>query len=152
MYIFLIVVHLIACVVLVLTILMQSGRGGGLSESFGASSTATIFGTSASNFLQKATTVCAIVFLLTSLSLAVLSSRRSRSLMQLDKIRQTLPKARREVMPGGSREAGPAPDPEVVTEEVESVAEAVEKEAAKEGPAPAVDGRTGAPVEAPIAE
>jgi preprotein translocase subunit SecG len=129
MYIFLIVVHLIACIVLVLTILMQSGRGGGLSESFGSSSTATIFGTSASNFLQKATSVCAIVFLLTSLSLAVLSSRKSRSLMQLDKIRQVLPQAQREVLPGELPDAIPAEGVETAADEVE-----------------------GAPVEAPAAE
>lgn len=100
MFIFLIVIHIFACLVLVATILLQSGRGGGLSESFGAgSSTSTIFGTSASTFLQRATSVCAIVFLLTSLSLAILSSRRSRSLMELNRIKRVLPQATRQVMP-----------------------------------------------------
>ncbi len=100
MYTFLIAVHVIACIVLILTILLQSGRGGGLSEAFGSSSTSTIFGTSASTFLQRATSTCAIIFLLTSLTLAVLSSRRSKSLMELEKIRQVLPPAQREAIPG----------------------------------------------------
>lgn len=81
MYIFLIVLHVFVSMVLILVILMQAGRGGGVSEIFGASSTHTIFGTSAGKFLQKATATCAVLFIITSLSLAVLSSRRSRSLM-----------------------------------------------------------------------
>jgi len=81
MYIFLIVVHVIASLLLITSILLQAGRGGGLSEMFGGSSTQTIFGTSAGDFLKKATTVTAIAFLSTSLLLAVFSSRRSRSLV-----------------------------------------------------------------------
>lgn len=82
MYIFLMVVHVIACMVLIGVILMQAGRGGGVSEIFGGSSTQTIFGTSATKFLTRATGACAIIFIITSLSLAVLSSKRSRSLME----------------------------------------------------------------------
>ncbi len=98
MYIVLITVHIIACLVLVMVILLQSGRGGGLSETFGASGS-TIFGANTATFLQKATTVCAITFLVTSLSLAILSSRRSRSIMDLDKIKKMLPVAAKEEMP-----------------------------------------------------
>jgi preprotein translocase subunit SecG len=81
MYALLIVVHVIASIVLILVILLQAGRGGGLSEAFGMSSTQTFFGTSATKFLQRATSVCAVVFLLTCLSLAALSTQRSHSLM-----------------------------------------------------------------------
>lgn len=106
MFIALITLHVIACIVLILVILLQSGRGGGLSESFGSSSTSTIFGTSASTFLQRATSICAIVFLVTSLSLAVLSSRRSKSLMQLEKIKAALPKAEKQELPIGEGKEG----------------------------------------------
>ncbi len=82
MYTFLMVLHVFVSMVLILVILMQAGRGGGVSEMFGGSSTQTIFGTSAAKFLTKATAACAILFIVTSLSLAVLSSRRSRSLMK----------------------------------------------------------------------
>lgn len=67
--------------VLILVILLQTGRGGGVSEVLGGSSTKTIFGTSATKFLVRATAVCAVLFIVTSLSLAVLSSMRARSLM-----------------------------------------------------------------------
>ena len=82
MYTFLIVLHVFVSIILILAILLQAGRGGGLSEMFGGSSTQTIFGTSTTKFLTRATAVCAVIFLITCLSLAVLSSRRSRSLME----------------------------------------------------------------------
>ena len=82
MYALMIVVHIIACITLIMVILLQAGRGGGLSETFGMSPNKTIFGTSATTFLTKATEVCAVIFLLTCLGLAVLSSRHSHSLME----------------------------------------------------------------------
>lgn len=69
---------------MVSVILLQAGKGGGLAETFGGGggSQMTIFGQKASAFLTKATTVSAVLFLCTSLSLAVLSSRRQKSLME----------------------------------------------------------------------
>ena len=42
---------------------------------------------------------CSVIFLVTSLTLAVLSSRRSRSIMELERIKRALPQAQREEMP-----------------------------------------------------
>ena len=89
MFTFLMVVHVFVSIVLILVILMQAGRGSGLSEMFGGSSAPTIFGTSAAKFLTKATAVCAVLFIITSLSLAVLSSRRSKSLMTAQPVEVT---------------------------------------------------------------
>ncbi len=86
LYSFVMVVHIFVSMVLILVILMQAGRGSGLSEMFGANSTQTIFGTSASNFLMKATAVSAVIFIFTCLTLAVLSSKRSRSLMESSRV------------------------------------------------------------------
>jgi preprotein translocase subunit SecG len=88
LYGLLITVHVIASLVLIIVILLQAGRGGGLSETFGMSSTQTIFGTSATRFLQNATSVCAVVFLLTCLSLAAMSTQRSRSLMETQRMKK----------------------------------------------------------------
>lgn len=85
MYTVFMVVHIFVSMVLILVILMQAGRGGGVSELFGGTSTQTVFGTSVTKFLMRATAACAILFIITSLSLAVLSSRRSRSLMESGK-------------------------------------------------------------------
>lgn len=82
MYIFVLIIHIIASLVLVLVILLQAGRGGGLSEAFGGGAAQTIFGTKAATFLTRATAVCAVLFLITSLSLAVLSGLRTKSLLE----------------------------------------------------------------------
>ncbi len=77
------VVHVVACLVLILVILLQAGRGQGLSgASMGGSSTQSIFGTRAADFLTKATTVSAILFLVTCISLDLMYARRSRSLLE----------------------------------------------------------------------
>ncbi len=74
-----IIVHCLVSVLLAVIILMQSGRGGGLTEAF--ASAESIFGAKTNTFLIKATTFLAVIFLVTSLSLAFLSSRKDKSLM-----------------------------------------------------------------------
>ncbi len=88
MYTVVLIVHIVASLVLIAVILFQAGKGGGLAETFGGGggSQTTIFGQKASAFLTKATTVSAILFLCTSLTLAVLSSRRQKSLMENVKV------------------------------------------------------------------
>ena len=123
MYLFLIVTHVTACLVLVCVILLQAGKGGGLSETFGAGSTSTIFGTSASTFLKKATAVCAALFLITSLSLTILSSHRAKSIMRLERLK--------EVMPDVEKPSIPMPGMTVVPQETKEEKEIpLEKEAA----------------------
>ena len=75
-----IVLHVIACVLLIVLILIQRGRGGGLVESF--SGVESMFGTKTSVFLTRFTTILSIIFFCTCLSLALLSARQSRSLMR----------------------------------------------------------------------
>jgi len=79
--IFLVILHVIVSLVLILVILLQAGKGGGLSESFGGASQQ-LFGTKSSAFLNRATAVCAILFLATCLSIGILSSHGRRSLME----------------------------------------------------------------------
>jgi len=82
--------HVIACIILIAVILLQAGRGGGLSETFGGESQQTIFGTKTSLFLSRATIVAAGLFLFTSLLLGIMTSRRGKSLIDLQR-RQGLP-------------------------------------------------------------
>ena len=76
-------IHVIACVILIGVILLQAGRGGGLSETFGIDSQKTLFGTKANVFLTRATITAACLFLVTSLLLGVLTSRRGKSIIAL---------------------------------------------------------------------
>ena len=77
---FITVIHVIACALLIIMILIQRGRGSGLVEAF--SGVESMFGTKTSAFLARTTTVLSVIFFLTCLSLAILSARQSRSLMQ----------------------------------------------------------------------
>lgn len=81
MYVFLIIFHIIAAFVLIGVILLQAGRGGGLADSFGGSQLQSLFGTKSTTVLTRLTTVCAIVFIFTCLSLAILSSHRAKSVV-----------------------------------------------------------------------
>jgi len=84
MFIFLTVLHVMACVFLILVILLQAGRGGGLSEMFGGGGDQTqkMFGTQTNVFLVKLTSVMATMFILTSITLAVMSANRGKSLLR----------------------------------------------------------------------
>jgi len=59
---------------------MQAGRGGGLTEGFAAAEN--MFGARTNEFMVRATAVLAVIFLVTSLTLANLSARRDQSLME----------------------------------------------------------------------
>lgn len=76
---FVIALHVVVCVFLAIFILMQSGRGGGLTEQFAAAES--VFGANTNVFLVKATSVLAAFFIMTCLSLAFLSSQKDKSLM-----------------------------------------------------------------------
>jgi len=71
--------HAVVSIMLLVIILMQSGRGGGLTESF--ASAESMFGAKTNEFMIKATTVFASLFLITCLGLAVYSSQKGKSLM-----------------------------------------------------------------------
>ena len=81
LYPLILTVHLIACFILIAVILLQAGRGGGLSD-MGSGAAQSVLGTRGASLLTRATTACAVIFMLTSLSLAILSAQRGRSLME----------------------------------------------------------------------
>jgi len=99
----LIILHVFVSIVLIAVILLQAGKGGGLSGAFGGASQE-LFGTKSSAFLNRATSVCAILFLITCLSLGVISSRQRVSLMESVSLT--------EAPPVGPSEAGALPIPE----------------------------------------
>jgi len=101
-----IAIHVIVSLVLIFVILLQAGRGGGLSESFGGSSTQTLFGTKTSLFLRRATEVSAIVYILTCLTLAVMTSHKGRSLVGGRVMRPPVSEAQ----PGVPQPLAPLPD------------------------------------------
>ncbi|MDN3651170.1 preprotein translocase subunit SecG [Thalassotalea ponticola] len=74
------VIYLIIALVLVGFILLQQGKGADMGASFGAGSSATIFGSSGSgNFMTKTTTILATCFFLISLVLGNLTAQRTKA-------------------------------------------------------------------------
>ena len=77
MRIFLISLHVIVSAILIGMVLLQKGKGADIGAAFGGASQ-TVFGPrGAQSFLAKLTTGAAILFMLTSLGLAITSSKRS---------------------------------------------------------------------------
>jgi len=75
-YTLLLILHLISAIVLIFVVLLQAGRGGGLSGAFGTGmGTETLFGARTGDMLTRATAVMATIFIVTSLGLAYLSAR-----------------------------------------------------------------------------
>ena len=95
MYGLIIGIHIIVCILLMGIVLIQSGRGGGLTGNF--SSMEALFGTKTNSFLTRTTAVLATLFIITCLSLTLISSKRSRSLIEQtrpnDAVGQAPPKA-----------------------------------------------------------
>jgi preprotein translocase subunit SecG len=76
------ILHILVCVALVMIVLLQAGKGAEMGAAFGGASQ-TIFGsTGAMGFMTKLTTVAAIIFMLTSLVLALSSARKASSVMK----------------------------------------------------------------------
>jgi preprotein translocase subunit SecG len=75
MLILLLIIHIFVCFFLIGIVLLQSGKGAELGAAFGGSSQ-TLFGSrGAATFLNKMTTVAAIVFMISSLTLAVITAK-----------------------------------------------------------------------------
>ncbi len=75
MFTLILIIHIIVCFFLIFIVLVQSGKGAELGAAFGGSSQ-TLFGArGAATFFSKLTTIAAIVFMITSLSLAMIESR-----------------------------------------------------------------------------
>jgi preprotein translocase subunit SecG len=79
------ILHIISAIALVLIVLLQTGRGSEIGAAFGSGASQTLFGSSGtSGFMTRVTTVAVIVFMLTSLVLAMMySSGRTSSRMSI---------------------------------------------------------------------
>jgi preprotein translocase subunit SecG len=120
----LVILHVLVCVFLIAVVLLQRGKGAEIGAVFGGGGSSTVFGSrGAGNFLTKLTTASAIIFMITSISLAYVWTKRSE-----DRLFQDLENVEQEAAP----EAAPS---EGVFEEVETVP----AEPAPEAEAPAAE-------------
>jgi len=117
MYTAVVVLHIIVSLFLIFIILIQSSKGAEMGAAFGGSNQ-TLFGSrGAATFLNKLTTAAAVLFMLTSLSLAIISVKRgSVSVMSSVPVRESAERSPRAggknqpAAPGqGEVQKGPAP-------------------------------------------
>jgi preprotein translocase subunit SecG len=96
-YFMLVTLHVIICGLLIIVIMLQSGEAADLAGAFGGAGSQTAFGPrGAATFLSKATTWCAIMFMLTSMALTMhqnstVASTGSSVLQQFSKTSKSVP-------------------------------------------------------------
>ena len=109
------IVHIFVCLVLMFVVLLQQGKGGGMGSAFGGASAQVFGGSGAGNILTRATAICAGIFMLTSVTLAYMSSSGDRALRSKVAEEQTKVKDRgtkrekSEATPSTSGSAGSMP-------------------------------------------
>ncbi len=90
MHILVVIIHVLVAIILILMVLLQKGKGADIGAAFGGASQ-TVFGPrGAQSFLSKLTTGAAVLFMVTSLVLAITESKKS-SVMEGVKQEQTAP-------------------------------------------------------------
>jgi len=107
----LVTLHVMVCFVLVIVIMLQSGNAADLAGAFGGAGSQTAFGPrGAASFLSRATTWCAIVFMLTSLTLSVKRAPVAGDLATGSVLEQTAPAQPAQKTPAPSPAPAQAPN------------------------------------------
>ncbi|MCC6552433.1 MAG: preprotein translocase subunit SecG [Polyangiaceae bacterium] len=78
------ILHVFVCLFLILVVLLQQGKGGGMGSAFGGATAQVFGGRGAGNFMTRLTAICAVIFIATSVSLAYLSSAGDRELREFE--------------------------------------------------------------------
>jgi len=140
MLIFVSIIHVLACVILILVILLQTGKGSDLGAMLGGGGSNTLFGsTGASTFLSKLTTGVAVLFMITCLALAYLSAHEQT--VTVDGSAPTALPVDQAVTPEQTQDSmEAAPDqPAAEGDAAEAAPEAAQPAAEAEAPEPAAE-------------
>jgi preprotein translocase subunit SecG len=128
------IIHVLICIILIIAVLLQSGKAADLAGAFGGVGSQTAFGPrTTATILSKVTQVCAILFMLTSLGLWVLSGKESRSAVSGEPTPAQSTAAQTETKPGATPPATqpttqPATKPEEKKASVPTTPPAAEKQ------------------------
>ena len=102
--------YVLVCLLLLLVILLQQGKGGDMASAFGGGGSQTAFGARAgATLLTKMTTVCAVLFMVGALVLAIMAQRGPGSLVSGTPAPP--PAAQKPAVPGGTNPAPGTPVP-----------------------------------------
>ena len=82
-------IHIIICIILIMAVLLQSGKAADLAGAFGGAGSQTVFGArGAATILSKVTTVSAVLFMITSLGLWFLSAKGEKSVVRGEEVEE----------------------------------------------------------------
>ena len=102
-------IHVVVCLFLIVVVLLQSGKAADLAGAFGGMGSQTAFGPRGSaTLLSKATTLAAAIFMITSLTLAILETRGAASSTGSVLERQKAPAKSTPAQSGPGKTATPA--------------------------------------------
>jgi preprotein translocase subunit SecG len=137
------VLHVVVCFMVMLVVLIQPGKSGGLGAALGGAGAQQIFGgRGAGNFLTRTTWIAASVFFITSITLAYISTSTGDSLQKVGAARN---RDSSESAPAQPPPAEPAPTDTAPAGAAAPAPVPVEP-AAPPADAPAAPGSTGEPV------
>jgi preprotein translocase subunit SecG len=95
------IIHVIVCMFLIIVVLLQSGKAGDISAAFGGQGSQAAFGPrGAATALSKATTISAVLFMLTSVTLSIYAIKHNGSTSVLQGVKSA---------PATNQPAAPAP-------------------------------------------
>jgi preprotein translocase subunit SecG len=104
MFIFVVILHVIVSLIIIGMVLLQAGKGADIGSAFGGSGSQAVFGSMGTpTVLGKITTVVAVIFMVTSFSLAVLAHKKASTIMPASA------PARSDAMPAPAPPPAPAP-------------------------------------------
>jgi preprotein translocase subunit SecG len=129
----LVVIHVLVCIVLIIAVLLQSGKAADLAGAFGGVGSQTAFGPrGAATLLGKITTIGAILFMLTSMGLWILSAKGDRSVVSGEKETPAAVETKKDAQTPEAGTAAAAPATETQPQPAETKKQ--EPEAKKEEP------------------
>lgn len=103
----LILIHVVVAIFLILVVMLQAGKGADLAGAFGGMGSQTAFGSrGAATLLSKLTTISAIVFMVTSLGLSIVSLQK-KSIIG-DEMQEAIPPAAESTLPRPEQSDPPA--------------------------------------------
>jgi len=117
------IVHVIVCLFLIVVVLLQSGKAADLAGAFGGMGSQTAFGPRGSaTLLSKATTISAVMFMLTSMSLSIMATKNAgvgssildrhpgaKSAPAPNQTQMPIPPAPKSATPAPTQQPAPAP-------------------------------------------
>jgi preprotein translocase subunit SecG len=106
----LVAIHVLVCIILIIAVLLQSGKAADLAGAFGGVGSQTAFGPrGAATLLGKITTIGAIIFMLTSMGLWILSAKGDRSVVRGEKETPAAVETKKDAQAPGTEKPAAAP-------------------------------------------